>query len=221
MSAQIDVLDHGFVRLVDHYGDDNRIVQAARVSYGAGTKTKRQDNALIAYLMRNEHMSPFEMVDFTFHIKAPIFVARQWFRHRTASVNEISARYSVMADQFYVPEVARKQSTINKQGSAGDVDDPQRCNDLFLLAYTAAYSAYTELLEEGVSREQARLVLPVGLYTEFYWKQNLRNLLHLLHLRLDSHAQEEAQQYAQAILALVEPIAPATVQAWREYVAER
>lgn len=221
MSLQIDVLDHGFVRLVDHYGDDNRIVQAARVSYGAGTKTKRQDNALISYLMRNQHMSPFEMVDFTFHIKAPIFVARQWFRHRTASVNEISARYSVMADQFYTPDVARKQSTTNKQGSGDHVDDPQKCHDIYQQAYQAAYSAYTALLEEGVSREQARLVLPVGLYTEFYWKQNLRNLLHLLQLRLDSHAQAEAQEYAQAILALIEPVAPATVQAWREYVAQR
>lgn len=220
MSAQIDVLDHGFVRLVDHYGSDSRIVQAARVSYGAGTKTVREDSKLIHYLMRNRHMSPFEMVDFIFHIKAPIFIARQWFRHRTASVNEISARYSVMADQFYVPEVARKQSATNKQSSGEHVDDPQRCEDLYQQAYSAAYSAYTALLEEGVSREQARLVLPVGLYTEFYWKQNLRNLLHLLHLRLDSHAQDEAQQYAQAVLTLIEPIAPVTVEAWRQYVAK-
>lgn len=210
-----DVLDHGFVRLVDHYGDDSRIVQAARVSYGAGTKTLREDNKLIHYLMRNQHMSPFEMVDFTFHIKAPIFIARQWFRHRTASVNEISARYSVMADQFYVP-VARKQSPTNKQGSGGPVDNPQRCHDLYNQAYSAAYAAYSALLEEGVSREQARLVLPVGLYTEFYWKQNLRNLLHLLHLRLDGHAQDEAQQYAQAILGIIEPVVPVTVAAWRQ-----
>ncbi len=211
------VLDHGFVRLVDDYGSDARIVQAARVSYGDGTKTVREDAKLIDYLMRNQHMSPFEMVDFTFHIKAPIFVARQWFRHRTASVNEVSARYSVLPDQYYTPSPVLSQAIRNKQGSGEPIEQQHEALEQYAAAYEAATTAYNSLLALGVSREQARLVLPVGIYTEFYWKQNLRNLLHFLQLRLDSHAQAEIRAYAQVILAMIEPIVPLSVDAWRRY----
>lgn len=205
---------HGFVRLVGSYGDDARIVEAARVSYGNGTKTKREDQALINYLMRHEHMSPFEMVDFTFHIKAPIFVARQWFRHRTASVNEISARYSVMKDEFYEPHQLRGQSKTNKQGSEDTIIE-----DGFLVkeAYDYAYEYYEMLIADGVAREQARMVLPVGMYTEFYWKQNLRNLLHFVKLRIDGHAQKEIRDYAQAIYGMIRKVTPIACEAFDEH----
>lgn len=205
---------HGFVRLVGSYGDDARIVEAARVSYGNGTKTKREDQALINYLMRHEHMSPFEMVDFTFHIKAPIFIARQWFRHRTASVNEISARYSVMKDEFYEPQQLRGQSKTNKQGSEDAIIE-----DGFLVkeAYEHAYEYYEMLIADGVAREQARMVLPVGMYTEFYWKQNLRNLLHFIKLRIDGHAQQEIREYAEAIANMIWQVAPMAWEAFQEH----
>ena len=213
--VEVPVLDKGFVRLVDVMGDDNAIVQAARVSYGEGTKTVREDAALIDYLMRHEHWSPFEMVEFKFHVKAPIFVARQWFRHRTASVNEISGRYSLMREEFYVPDQAdwRFQSPTNKQGSEGslmEVDD--RAASLALQGYLArvkqSYEGYRLLLDLGVAREQARMVLPLSLYTEFYWKQDLRNLLHFIRLRSDPHAQKEIREYALAIAEIVKSVVP-------------
>ena len=216
------VLDKGFVRLVDSMGDDSRVVQAARVSYGEGTKTKRQDEALIDYLMRHRHTSPFEKVVFEFHVKAPIFVARQWMRHRTGSFNEVSARYSQMPEEFYEPRGWRLQAKDNKQGSEGRLDEP--LNVLATVDYRgavkAAWKAYSALLAKGVSREMARMVLPVSLYTEFYWTVNLHNLLHFLELRLDRHAQEEIRAYAQAILELIEPVVPVSVASWRKHRLE-
>ncbi|WP_457637210.1 FAD-dependent thymidylate synthase [Oceanithermus sp.] len=221
-SNVIKVLDKGFVRLVDVMGDDRRIVQAARVSYGEGTKTVREDAALIDYLMRNRHTSPFEMVEFTFHVKAPIFVARQWFRHRTASVNEISARYSVLKDDYYepAPEELRAQSEVNKQAGEGPLPraEADRAAALLAAAEREAYARYRELLELGVAREQARSVLPVGIYTEFYWKQDLHNLLHFLKLRLDHHAQAEIRAYARAVAGFVQRQVPIAWSAFEEHV---
>ncbi|MEZ0348272.1 MAG: FAD-dependent thymidylate synthase [Thermus sp.] len=209
----ISVLDKGFVRLVDVMGDDGAIVQAARVSYGAGTKTVREDAALIDYLMRHRHTSPFEMVEFKFHVKAPLFVVRQWFRHRTASVNEVSGRYSVLKDEFYEPAAFRRQARRNKQGSEGELED-EEARALLQEAEEKAYQAYERLLEKGVAREMARMVLPLNLYTEFYWKQDLHNLFHFLKLRLAPEAQWEIRQYAQAIAELVKAHVPL---AWRSY----
>jgi thymidylate synthase (FAD) len=218
----IPVLDKGFVRLVDAMGDDRRIVQAARVSYGEGTKTVREDAALIDYLMRHRHTSPFEMVEFTFHVKAPIFVTRQWFRHRTASVNEISARYSVLKDAFYEPAPAelRAQSEANKQVGEGALPagDAARAAALLAEAEREAYARYQKLLELGVAREQARSVLPVGIYTEFYWKQDLHNLLHFLKLRLDHHAQAEIRAYARAVAEFVKARVPLVWRSFEEHV---
>lgn len=216
------VLDKGFVRLVDVMGDDGRIVQAARVSYGEGTKTVREDAALIDYLMRHKHTSPFEMVEFTFHIKAPIFVIRQWFRHRTASVNEISARYSVMRDEFFLPSPAdlRGQGKKNKQVGEGELPDEtaRQAHDRIAVSQRQAYEEYQGLLELGVARELAREVLPVGLYSEFYWKQNLHNLLHFLRLRLDWHAQAEIRAYADAVAHFVKGAVPLTWASFEEHL---
>ena len=214
------VLNDGFVRLVDVMGDDSSIVQAARVSYGKGTKTIREDKQLIDYLMRHRHTSPFEMVEFKFHVRAPIFVARQWFRHRTASVNEVSLRYSKAAHAYYVPESWRLQSSSNKQGSESQLDAEQAeaMTDLYVTNVDDALNVYEYLLEVGVAREQARTLLPLGLYTEFYWKQDLHNLLHFLKLRLDAHAQWEIRQYAQAIYELIKVHVPLTIEAWENHV---
>lgn len=221
---QLAVLDKGFVRLVDAMGDDRRIVQAARVSYGEGTKTVREDAALIDYLMRHRHTSPFEMVEFTFHVKAPIFVARQWFRHRTASVNEISARYSVLKNEFYEPEPSelRAQSKLNKQVGEGSLppEQAEQAARALAQAQREAYERYQELLRAGVAREQARSVLPVGVYTEFYWKQDLHNLLHFLKLRLDHHAQAEIRAYAQAIAWFVAARVPLVWRSFEEHVLD-
>ncbi|GEM90905.1 FAD-dependent thymidylate synthase [Oceanithermus desulfurans] len=218
----IPVLDKGFVRLVDAMGDDRRIVQAARVSYGEGTKTVREDAALIDYLMRHRHTSPFEMVEFTFHVKAPIFVVRQWFRHRTASVNEISARYSVLKDEFYEPTPGelRAQSKVNKQAGEGRLPaaEAERASALLAAAGRDVYARYQELLALGVAREQARSVLPVGIYTEFYWKQDLHNLLHFLRLRLDHHAQAEIRAYARAVAEFVKARVPLVWRSFEEHV---
>jgi thymidylate synthase (FAD) len=216
------VLDKGFVRLVDVMGDDARIVQAARVSYGEGTKTVREDAALIDYLMRHRHTSPFEMVEFTFHIKAPILVVRQWFRHRTASVNEISARYSVMKDEFFLPSPAelRAQSRKNKQVGEGGLPEEaaSEAHERIAGSQRQAYAEYQALLELGVARELAREVLPVGLYSEFYWKQNLHNLLHFLRLRLDWHAQAEIRSYADAVAHFVKQAVPLTWASFEEHL---
>jgi thymidylate synthase (FAD) len=245
---EIKVLDKGFVRIVGYLVDladtkplgfddhmalngfivenwhtlDAQIVRAARVSYGKGTKTVRDDEKLIRYLIKNEHWSPFEMVEFKFHVKAPIFVARQWFRHRTGSVNEISGRYSVLEDEFYIPEKWRLQDTKNRQGSQGELDEltNEYATDAYTEALDYAYKAYEALLSAGVAREMARMVLPLSTYTQFYWKQDLRNLLHFLKLRLDEHAQWEIREYAKAILSLIEPLVPVTVKAWKEIVLE-
>ena len=211
------VLDHGFVRLVDHMPQqdlDASIVQAARVSYGDGTKSTRGDRGLIRYLLRHWHTTPFEMVEFKFHIKMPIYIARQHLRHRTASVNELSARYSVVPKEYYDPTLFRGQSVVNHQGSEGivDVDGVETTQ-----ALEQAFGVYEQLLEQGVCREQARGVLPQSTYTEFYWKINLHNLMHYLQLRLDHHAQQEIREYAEVIYNLIEPLVPITMQAFLDF----
>ena len=222
LDKPLKVLDHGFVRLVDYLGNDDRIVQAARVSYGDGTKTVREDSALIDYLLRNRHTSPFEMVELTLHVKAPIFVARQWIRHRSASLNEISGRYSVLADEFYIPEPnqVRAQGKRSRQVGEGPLedDDATFASGRFGEALRQSYAAYEELLERGVAREMAREVLPVGLYTEFYWKQDLHNLFHFLRLRLDWHAQYEIRAYGDAVAKCVQAVAPVAFAAFEEHI---
>ena len=203
------VLDHGFVRVVDKMGDDSSIVQAARVSYGDGTKSTRDDERLIKYLLLNKHTSPFEMCEVKLHVKMPIFVARQWIRHRTASINEVSARYSKMKDEFYFPNEnnIQKQCSINKQGSNGVLDSEVAkwfINNLKRIS-DDCYSIYEKALEKGISRETARMLLPVNLYTEFYWKIDLNNLLKFLMLRNHSHAQSEIRQYADVIQEKILP----------------
>jgi thymidylate synthase (FAD) len=203
------------VHLIDHMGDDASIVQAARVSYGQGTKTVSEDRHLIRYLMRNWHTTPFEMVEFKFRIKVPIFVARQWLRHRTASVNEVSARYSEVSNQYWIPTTYRTQSSVNKQGSGEFLHDitshPQEHSS------EIAFDVYNGLLDRGVSRELARVHLPQSTFTEFYWKINLHNLFHFLRLRMDSHAQQEIREPAQEVFNLIKPIVPDACQAFLDY----
>jgi thymidylate synthase (FAD) len=200
---------------------DYAIAQAARVSYGDGTKSVNEDKGLIRYLMRHSHSTPSEMVVFKFRIKVPIFVSRQMCRHRMMSMNEISGRYSVMKDEFYFPNSneLRKQSKTNKQGSEGTIDDIQSAvfAEGIKSQCKSAYDLYLRMLDAGVAREQARMVLPLNLYTEFYWKQDLHNLLHFLALRLDPHAQYEIRVYAQAMHDLIKNIVPWTIEAWEDY----
>lgn len=234
---EIKVLDHGFVALVDAmprlvpqgHTADQAIVQAARVSYGHGTKKVSEDRGLIRYLLRHRHTTPFEMVEFKFHISMPIFIARQWIRHRTANVNEYSGRYSVMPDKFYRPSIdaVRKQSSANRQGgeqtfSGASTDEVATAEAFvqFLADSEKLYERYIGLTEKGVSRELARIGLPVSLYTQWYWKIDLHNLLHFLSLRMDSHAQEEIQQYSRAMYDLIQPIVPVTMEAWHDYALE-
>lgn len=223
-NKEFKVLDHGFVRLVDWMGNDASIVQAARVSFGGGTKTPEEDRKLIDYLVRNRHTSPLEMVEFKFHCKMPIFVARQWIRHRTASVNEISGRYSEMKDEMFVPEsrTVREQSKVNKQGRGeeldpaivrGFVEDIETHN-------SASYDQYQENLGAGVSRELSRIVLPLSTYTEWYWKIDLHNLLHFLKLRMDSHAQYEIRVYADVMAKMVEAVVPNAFRSWLNHVRD-
>ena len=214
------VLDHGFVRLVDYMPQkdlDSSIVQAARVSYGDGTKSTRGDRGLIRYLLRHWHTTPFEMVEFKFHIKMPIYIARQHMRHRTASINELSARYSVVPKEYYEPDTLRGQSQVNHQGSEGVVDVGEELNVKVSQHLTHAFEVYEELLEGGACREQSRGVLPQSTYSEFYWKMNLHNLMHFLHLRMDSHAQKEIRDYATAIYDLVKPLVPVTMEAFLDF----
>ncbi len=224
LDREFPVLDKGFVRLVDYLGGDARIVQAARVSYGAGTKSVREDAALIDYLVRHKHTSPLEQVVLTFHLKMPIFVARQWIRHRTARLNEISGRYSVMQDEFYLPEKSevRRQSKLNKQGRSSDeVPDELQARTLELLkaGQDSAYTGYQELLDEDVARELARVNLPLSLYTEMYWQCDLHNLFHFLKLRLDAdHAQYEIRVYAEVLADLARAVAPAAYEAFEEHI---
>lgn len=220
--SYVEVLDHGFVGLVDHMGDDNAVVQAARVSYGQGTKAVQTDRGLIRYLMRHEHTTPFEMCEVKFHLKLPIFVMRQLVRHRTASLNEYSARYSVITDEFYVPESQnlKPQSTANKQGREGDFTDQLAANIIAdqIESWDSNYKTYEKHINEyGLARETARSILPVGGYTECYWKANLKNFLHMIRLRADSHAQWEIQAYANAMYGLVKPLFPVTCEAFEDY----
>ncbi|PKL85970.1 MAG: thymidylate synthase (FAD) [Ignavibacteriae bacterium HGW-Ignavibacteriae-1] len=220
---EIKCLDKGFVRLVDVMGDDSSIVQAARVSYGKGTKTVHEDRGLIRYLMRHKHTTPFEMVEFKFHVKLPIFVARQWIRHRTANVNEYSGRYSEMKDEFYLPssEQIRTQSVINKQGRADETLPSEHTAEILdstQAHYEASFELYQSLLEKGLTRELSRMVLPVANYTEWYWKIDLHNLFHFLKLRLDTHAQYEIRVYAEAMAELVKAIVPLAWEAYEHYM---
>lgn len=215
-----DVLDHGFVRLVDSMGDDSSVVQAARVSVGKGTKTSAEDTKLIHYLMRNRHTTPFEMVMFKFHVSLPIVVARQWIRHRMASYNEFSGRYSVLPDVFYCPSAdqVQGQGKENKQGSEGEVaaDDVAWYLDTLRRWTQDGYIQYEEALRRGISKERARFLVANTVYTEWYWKVDLKNLLDFLRLRSDDHAQWEIRQYANAVLDLICPIVPVTIAAWEE-----
>lgn len=220
LDVEIPVLDKGFVRLVDYMGGDQRIVQAARVSYGSGTKSYRQDRALIHYLLRNDHTSPFEQVILTFHTKMPIFVARQWVRHRTARLNEISGRYSVMRDDFYVPETdqMREQSSDNKQARGSDViADANAVLEEMRDDQKLLYSHYEGMIEKGLAREIARTNLPLSLYTEWYWQIDLHNLLHFLRLRMDAHAQYEIRVYAEAMAKCAKAVAPMAYEAFEEH----
>lgn len=224
LDKQISVLNHGFVRLVDYMGSDARIVQSARVSYGDGTKSVRQDKGLINYLLRNEHMSPFEQVIFTFHLKMPIFVARQLVRHRTARLNEISGRYSQMKDEFYLPDkdLVRFQSKTNMQGGSEEEvpkEMKEKVLDILKDSYGKAYDGYNAMIKEDIARELARVNLPLSLYTEMYWQIDLRNLLHFIKLRLDNHAQYEIRVYAEAMSQAVKAVAPFTWEAFDQHVA--
>ena len=201
---------------------DHAITQAARVSYGAGTKSINEDRGLIRYLMRHQHTTPFEMVEMKFHCAMPLFVARQWIRHRTANVNEMSGRYSVIPDKFYIPSTAevRQQSSKNKQVSEGSLND-QTYAEEFVKELNemcnGSYEQYEKALERGVGREQARMILPVNIYTEWYWKIDLHNLLHFLKLRCDAHAQYEIRVFGDAMLELVAPLVPWTIEAWNDF----
>ena len=227
------VLDHGFVRVVDYMGDDTSIVQSARVSYGKGTKKVSTDSGLIKYLMRHRHSTPFEMCEIKYHIKLPIFIARQWIRHRTANVNEYSARYSIMDKEFYVPskENLAAQSTNNRQGRGNLINGTQADNILKILKDDAErnYQHYEEMLNEkydgsiiddkkqGLARELARMNLTLNSYTQWYWKTDLLNLLNFLALRADSHAQFEIREYADVMLNTVKKWVPTTYDAFIDY----
>jgi thymidylate synthase (FAD) len=228
---EIKIHDHGLVALVDVMPRlcpvgktaDYAIVQAARVSYGEGTKQVNEDRGLIRYLARHRHTTPFEMVEFKFHHCMPIFIARQWIRHRTANVNEYSARYSIVKDRFYRPsaDYIRKQSLTNRQGRDEILDNATAEEFLAYLDRTEAlYADYEKLTEKGVAREIARIGLPVSVYTEWYWKIDLHNLLHFLSLRMDPHAQQEIRDYATAMYELIKPIVPIAAEAFIDYNLE-
>ena len=218
----IKCLDKGFVRLVDSMGGDNAIVQAARVSYGKGTSKLSQDRGLIRYLMRHRHSTPFEMVEFKFHCKMPIFVARQWVRHRTANINEYSLRYSEARDEFYYPdpEHIQFQSALNKQGRMGEVTPELKLKvqNYFKEISERSFEIYSELNQAGIARELARSILPVNLYTEWYWKNDLHNLLHFIGLRSDSHAQYEIRVFSDAMAESVKAVAPFAWEAYQDYI---
>jgi thymidylate synthase (FAD) len=229
------VLDHGFIRVVDYMGNDSSIVQAARVSYGKGTKKLNEDRGLINYLMRHRHTTPFEMCDIKFHIKLPIFIARQWIRHRTASINEYSARYSVLEDEFYIPAPKNiaAQSKKNHQGRDEDKrlshEEQNRILEILKTDSRNGYNHYLEMMNEdkngniideskdGVARELARMNLSLNCYTEWYWKINLHNLFHFLALRADSHAQYEIREYANIMLDMVQKWVPHAYTAFEKY----
>ncbi|QYU66392.1 FAD-dependent thymidylate synthase [Leptolyngbya sp. 15MV] len=229
----VPVLDHGFVRVVDYMGDDAAIVQAARVSYGRGTRAANEDKGLIRYLMRHRHSTPFEMCEIKFHVKLPIFVARQWIRHRTANVNEYSARYSILDREFYLPapEHLAAQSAVNRQGRGETLQGAEAARVLDLLREDATrnYDHYLEMLNEdeqgvtldpsraGLARELARMNLTLNAYTQWYWKTDLHNLFHFLSLRADAHAQYEIRAYADAMMGMAEAWVPMAAGAFRDY----
>jgi len=229
----LTVLDHGFVRVIDYMGDDSAVVQAARVSYGKGTKRVNEDRGLIQYLMRHRHTTPFEMCEIKYHVKLPIFVARQWIRHRTANVNEYSARYSILDNEFYLPapEHLAVQSTSNRQGRGDSLppDEAARVLDLLREDAMRSYRDYAYMLNEdengkvvddsrsGLARELARMNLSLNFYTQWYWKTDLHNLLHFLSLRADAHAQYEIRVYADAMIGTLERWVPLVAEAFRQY----
>ena len=220
-----EVLDHGFVRVIDYMGDDNAIVQAARVSYGAGTKHVQNDRGLIRYLMRHWHSTPFEMCEIKLHVKLPVFVARQWIRHRTANVNEYSARYSILDREFYIPapEQLASQSVVNNQGRGAILqgDEAQRVLEMLKADAGRSYDHYEEMLsqdgQDGLARELARMNLPMNIYTQWYWKVDLHNLFHFLRLRADHHAQYEIRVYADLICEMVKDWVPHAYEAFEDY----
>jgi len=224
LDKEFKVLDKGFVRLIDYLGGDLRIVQSARVSYAKGTKTVRQDRELINYLIQNQHTSPFEQVVMTFHCKLPIFVARQWIRHRTARVNEISGRYSEMKDEFYLPneKVIRRQHKRYKQSrdEYSEVPPQKRAKVLEILKrdQASAFKGYKEMLDDEIARELARINLPLSLYTEWYWQIDLHNLFHFLELRLHWHAQLEIREYANILGMMAKAVAPMAYEAFEDCV---
>lgn len=219
------VLDHGLIRVIDYMGDDSAIVQAARVSYGRGTKAVSNDEGLIRYLMRHWHSTPFEMCEVKFHVKLPVFVARQWIRHRTANVNEYSARYSILDREFYIPapEHLAAQSTVNNQGR-GEVlagAEAQRVLDILREDSMRSYDHYEGMLSQdgqlGLARELARMNLPANIYTQWYWKTDLHNLFHFLRLRADAHAQYEIRAYAETMCRIVKDWVPLAYAAFEDY----
>ena len=220
-----EVLDHGFVRVIDYMGDDAAICQAARVSYGRGTKSVQNDEGLIRYLMRHWHSTPFEMCEIKLHVKLPVFVARQWIRHRTANVNEYSARYSILDREFYIPapEHINAQSVVNNQGRgvALEGEEAARVLEILKADSTRCYDNYEAMIsqdgQDGLARELARMNLPANIYTQWYWKVDLHNLFHFLRLRADTHAQYEIRVYADAICAVVADWVPAAYRAFEDY----
>jgi len=222
------ILDHGMIRLVDYMGDDAAICQAARTSYGKGTKSVSQDDGLIRYLMRNWHTTPFEMAEIKLHVKLPVFVARQWIRHRTASVNEYSARYSILDREFYIPEPEHlaAQSAVNNQGRGAVLQGEEAARVLEILKTDAgrAYDNYEAMMstegQQGLARELARMNLPANIYTQFFWKCNLHNLYNFLRLRADSHAQFEIRVYAEQIAKITKDWVPMSYRAFEDYRLE-
>lgn len=226
---EISVLDKGYVRYIDHMGSDERIVESARISYKSPSKGKEQDDKLLRYLWKNKHTSPFEMCKITFNIKMPIFVMRQYVRHRMQNLNEVSARYTQLSDDFYIPYVWRRQDTKNKQGSViDDLWEPkfsaleesaighEACSELFEEQCLEIYKVYQSMIDSGISREMARMVLPVNIYTEIYSCWDLKNLLHFVKLRDDSHAQYEIQEYGRAIKTILKELFPVTMEVYEE-----
>lgn len=228
LGKEFKVLDSGFIRVVDYMGNDNSVVDAARVSYGRGNKSVKDDTSLIRYLMKHKHTTPFEMCEIKLHVRLPIFVARQWMRHRTASINEYSARYSILDNQYYIPneENVLPQSTTNKQGRDGVLsqDEKKQAIDLIKESSEKAFENYSAMLnleenpdKNGISREIARIALPVNVYTQFYWKIDLHNFMHFIKLRIDKHAQFEIRQYAEILLDILKTWLPICYGAFVDY----
>jgi thymidylate synthase (FAD) len=223
LDKEFPVLDKGFIRLVDYLGGDERVVQSARVSYGEGTKSYREDAGLIDYLLRNRHTSPFEQISLTFHVKMPIFIARQWIRHRMARLNEISGRYSVMKEEFYIPEAedVALQSTDNKQGRSDRVlerPEQERVREFLAEGQADSYAEYLSMINHGIARELARINLPLSIYTEIYWNIDLHNLFHFLELRLGAHAQKEIRLYARTLLEITRKVVPRCCESFERHI---